>query len=304
MRHPALVSVAVEILAGVDTTVILPDRRAVPLWEGGDPDGWPVLFHSGTPSGRLQALQVHEAAAAAAVRLISFNRPGYGSAPTVPPGLASVGVDGRVVRELLGISAWSVVGISGGGPYAVASSAADPGGVERVLVVAGIGPWTLLEGPQPLENERPFHRLAGRGEIDAAWAGLSEITAQWADGLVDKSDADIIDAYFEGAPPSDLEWLDATARGRWTLDARDALQRHDGAVRDHLSWSGPWDIDPADVTCPVSLVYGKIDPVCPPQHGEWYAAHLRRVTLQVRDGAAHGMTCFTGWADYFAWLKG
>lgn len=304
MKHAALDSVAVELLAGVDATVILPDRRAVPLWEGGDPEGWPVLFHSGTPSGRLQALQAHEAAAAAGVRLISFNRPGYGSAPTVPPGLASVGVDGRLMREMLGIKAWAVVGISGGGPYAVATSAADPAGVMRAMVVAGIGPWTLLEGPQPSEEERPFHEMAGRGETDAAWAGLSEIAVQWADGLTEKSEAEIIDAYFDGAPPSDLGWLDATARGRWTLDARDALQRHDGEVRDNLSWSGLWDIDPADVTCPVSLVYGEIDPVCPLQHGEWYAAHLPRATLHVRDGAAHGTTCFTGWADYFAWLKG
>jgi pimeloyl-ACP methyl ester carboxylesterase len=298
------VSVVVELLAGVDTSVILPDRRAVPLWEGGDPEGWPVLFHSGTPSGRLQGLQVHEAAAAAAVRLISFNRPGYGSAPTVPVGLASVGVDGRVVRELLGIPAWSVVGISGGGPYAVASAAADPGGVLRAMVVAGVGPWTLFVGRQPFEDERPFHQMAGRGQIDAAWAGMSQVFGRWADGLLDKSDAEIIDAYFEGAPPSDLEWLDAAARGRWTLDARDALQRYDGAVRDQLSWSGLWDIDLADVTCPVSLIYGEIDPVCSLHHGEWYASHLLRATLQVRDGAAHGMTCFTGWADYFAWLKG
>jgi pimeloyl-ACP methyl ester carboxylesterase len=297
------VSNAVELMAGVDDTVVLPDRRAIPLWEGGDPEGWPVLFHAGTPSGRLQALQVHDAAAAAGVRLISFNRPGYGSAPTVPPGLATVGEDGRVVRELLGISAWSVVGISGGGPYAVASSAADPGGVVRAMVVAGIGPWTLLEGPQAFEDERPFHEMASRGEADAAWAGLSEITARWADGLAGKSEAEIIEAYFEGAPPSDLEWLDATARGRWALDARDALQRLDGAVRDNLSCSGRWDIDLADVTCPVSLLYGELDPMCPPQHGEWYASHLPRADLQIRDGAAHGTTCFTGWADYFAGLK-
>jgi hypothetical protein len=121
---------------------------------------------------------------------------------------------------MLGILAWSVVGISGGGPYAVASPAADPGGVLRAMVVAGIGPWTLFAGPQPFENERPFHQMAGRGEIDAAWSGL-------------------------------------------------------------------WDIDPADVTCPVSLVHGKTDPVCPPQHGEWYQPpFVRHVLLLSRNDAS------------------
>src|SRR3954453_10142500 len=61
----------------MDATVTLPDGRTVSVWEGGSPDGVPVVFHHGTPAGRLQAALGAEAALREDVRLVSFDRPGY-----------------------------------------------------------------------------------------------------------------------------------------------------------------------------------------------------------------------------------
>lgn len=283
----------------VDGSVTLPDGRVVPVWEGGEPAGAPVLFLSGTPSGRLQAQQLQEAAARHGVRLISFDRPGYGAAPMTSPGLGSVGVDSVRIRRLLGIDAWAVAGIAGGGPYAVAAAAVDRA-VTRVAVVAGIGPWITLDGPD--EVEAPLLALAERGELIAALRGFRERGAAELGELLRLPDGQLVDAYFAGVPAEDLAWLDAVARRRWALDARDALATYDGYARDNLSWAHHWDISLAEVRAPALLVYGEDDHVCPPRHGEWYAAGLAHAQLRVVPGAGHGRTCFGQWDTVLPWL--
>jgi len=289
---------------GRDTIVTLRDDRVVPVWLGGDPEGAPVLFHSATPSGRYQAMQMHEAAYGAGVRLISFDRPGYGTAPTTPPGLASVGLDARTVRGALGIREWAVAGISGGGPYAIATAAAEPDHVSRAMVLGGVGPWAEIDPGAGDPEELRLVRQAWGGDLDGALEGFAGYAAQAFDGLLERSDAEIVEVYFAGSEPRDLGWLDATARERWAFDARDALAGYDGYVRDNLSWPGRWDVDLAAVRCPVALVYGDRDRSCPPAYGEWYARQLPTATMTVREGAGHGTICFTDWSAHFAWLTG
>jgi len=116
--------------------VHVPEGRVLDVWEGGRPDGVPIVFHHGTPSGRLQAVLGAKAAHRHGVRLVSFNRPGYGRSTDSPPSLASVGLDTLHVMEALGITDFAVLGVPGGGPYALATGLADP---ERVRAV-GVQP--------------------------------------------------------------------------------------------------------------------------------------------------------------------
>ncbi len=50
--------------------------------EAGTADGSPVLHFHGTPSCRLELAWGEPAAEAAGVRLITFDRPGYGRSPS------------------------------------------------------------------------------------------------------------------------------------------------------------------------------------------------------------------------------
>ena len=59
-------------------TTRTPDGRTLAVEEAGDPDGHPVLVHEGTPNSRhLYPLAVIDAASRG-LRLISYDRPGYG----------------------------------------------------------------------------------------------------------------------------------------------------------------------------------------------------------------------------------
>src|ERR1700691_5923478 len=92
-----------------------PDGRTLAVQEGGDPDGKPVLAHSGTPNSRqLYAPHVADAAARG-IRLISYDRPGYGeSDPRPGRTVASAADDVRAICSALGISRLVTLGVLGG----------------------------------------------------------------------------------------------------------------------------------------------------------------------------------------------
>ena len=139
-----------------DASLVLADGRVLEYWEGGDPNGRPIIFHPGTPVTRLLGRWCHEAAVAAGVRLVSVNRPGYGgsTSSTGAPSLLAVGRDTAALSIHLGLDGYAVFGSSGGGPFAVATAVADPGAVRALGLVGGVGPWALLDGSSANPEDR------------------------------------------------------------------------------------------------------------------------------------------------------
>jgi pimeloyl-ACP methyl ester carboxylesterase len=64
--------------------ITTPDGRTIQVHEGGDPDGLPVLVSHGTP-GHGSLCQPHvDDALARGVRLLGYDRPGYGGSSPQP----------------------------------------------------------------------------------------------------------------------------------------------------------------------------------------------------------------------------
>lgn len=120
---------------------VLPNGQAVEYRQYGDPAEEPVFFFHGWPAESHQGCFLHEAAAARGLRVISPNRPGIGASsrqpgrrfPDWPPVVAGL-------ADALGISTFRILGLSGGGPYALACAWALPGRVRKVATVCGAIP--------------------------------------------------------------------------------------------------------------------------------------------------------------------
>ena len=107
----------------------------------GEPTGRPVHFFHGFPNSRLLAALVHDKAKAANVCLVAADRPGFGESSPIP---------GRTLRDWsaqvvaladhLEQQRFDIIGVSCGGAYALACAAAIPDRVERVALLAGMGP--------------------------------------------------------------------------------------------------------------------------------------------------------------------
>src|SRR4051794_30947285 len=101
----------------------LPNGRRVQLWEGGTPSGRPVLFFHGCPDTRRAAQPGDAAARRAGVRLIAVNRPGYGRSDPAPAGHPTLADGAPAVADVLQVDRFAVLGMSVGGPYALACAA-------------------------------------------------------------------------------------------------------------------------------------------------------------------------------------
>src|SRR5208283_3158948 len=76
------------------------------------------------------------------IRLISYDRPGYGGS-TAQPGrnVADCASDVRAIAGALGIDRMAVWGYSGGGPHALACAALLPDLVSAVATFASLAPY-------------------------------------------------------------------------------------------------------------------------------------------------------------------
>lgn len=269
------------------------DGRALEYVEVGDPDGQPVVLLPGTPSTAGAAPLFDDAARRQGVRLLAVSRPGYGASTTTAPGLVSVARDVGELTSGLGVKEFAVLGISGGGPFALAAGAALSTRVRHVLVAAGPGPYHEI-APEALEPEDlAALELLAAGEVDAAVAMVTAGVRRGFDAMCRLPASEFATAFSAGVPPGE-RYLDARPGDRTTFfgDVQRALARYDGFVRDNLSWSGPWDFDLGDVAAPVQLSYGAADSMVPPVHGEWLAARLPQAMLTVHPGASHGEVTF------------
>ncbi len=111
-------------------------RRTIAVKQTGDPQGQPVVYFHGTPGSRLEP-DFGAGPAAAGVRVVCFDRPGYGASSPTPFGLSSVAEDTALVADELGIPQFATLGQSGGGPFALAAAAILGDRVTRVGVASG-----------------------------------------------------------------------------------------------------------------------------------------------------------------------
>jgi pimeloyl-ACP methyl ester carboxylesterase len=104
-----------------------PDGRTLAVEDAGDLGGRPVMVHGGTPGGRRLYGRTVADATARGLRLISYDRPGYGdSTPQPGRSMADCAADARVICEALGIDRLAMWGLSGGGPHLLACAALLP----------------------------------------------------------------------------------------------------------------------------------------------------------------------------------
>jgi pimeloyl-ACP methyl ester carboxylesterase len=265
------------------------DERTIRVRTAGDPDGFAVIYFHGTPGSRLDLAFGDDLAGTAGVRLISFDRPGYGGSTAAPFGLLSVAADALNIADELGVAQFAPLGLSGGGPFALATGLVAGPRVVRIGVASGAGPFQEI--PDALD---------GLSEIDAKGVALlpgnpteaAVIFASYFEPIMEalRQGDEAVRAVFQpvlSAHDKEL-FADPLLGGSVIASMREGL-RHgaEGAGWDNVAWLGEWEIDPAAISTPVSLWYGDEDLMAPQPHARWLDAHLPAARLVMRPGEGH-----------------
>jgi pimeloyl-ACP methyl ester carboxylesterase len=264
--------------------------RVLRVRDAGDPDGTVVMYFHGTPTSRLDLCFGEELAAGRGVRLVSFDRPGYGESTPAPFGLASIGADAHAIADELGVARFATLGLSGGGPGALAAATVPGGRVVRVGIASGPGPFQLVPGAldELDDNDRAAVSLLP-GDPAAAAAAFAAGFEPLAELCREPGSSGVLSA-FEGLLSSrDRELLaDQRSASAFADTVRAGLRPGtSGAGWDNVSWIGEWDIDLSAVRCPVLLWYGSEDRFAGPAHRVWLSENLPRARLVVHDGEGH-----------------
>ena len=265
------------------------EDRTVCVRTAGDPAGFPVMYFHGTPSSRLDLAFEDELIAAAGVRLVSFDRPGYGGSSPSPFGLLSVARDALTIADQLGLARFATLGLSGGGPFAIATAAVGGEQVTRIGVASGAGPFQEVPGA-----------IEALSEIDSRAVGLlptnpAEAAATFASGFepflaaVNQGD-DALRAAFEPllSARDRVLFADPVVGGGFIASMHEGLRQGvSGGGWDNVAWVGRWEIEVATVQTPALLWYGDEDLLTPPAHGRWLDEHLPNSRLVIRAGEGH-----------------
>jgi len=274
------------------------DGRELAVETAGDPQGRPVFLMHGTPGSRIGPRPRTTALYRLGVRLITYDRPGYGRSGRLPGRrVADAARDVEAIADHLGIKRFAVVGRSGGGPHALACAYALPERVTRCASLVSLAPF----GAEGLDwfdgmvqsNVDAYRKASAHGPSELVPADLVAHAPIGGDLGPD----DLLRKLDSEWRMSDRQVVkDAGIRRQLLASYSEAVRQSEGPpfgwVDDVLALSDPggWGFHPKDIDdrrVGVLLYHGEHDIYSPASHTRWLAERIRHAELRIDPGVSH-----------------
>jgi pimeloyl-ACP methyl ester carboxylesterase len=270
----------------VESQLRLGDGRRMAYAEVGDLAGQPVIYCHGFPASRLESRLVAAAAQRLGVRIIAPDRPGYGGSDfKAERALTDWAGDVDELADRLKLDRFRVLGVSGGGPYALALTSSLPERVEAVAIVCGLGPVCRPEALDPMH----WPARLGFGTANTApW--LNRLFYGGVLGRLLKHRPDTALALLSvGANAADRRVLARPeVRAMVSAALREGLRQGTrGALLDMALYAREWPFDPSGIEAPLSFWHGDADATVPVCHTRLVAASLPWAEVRILAGEGH-----------------
>lgn len=264
--------------------IVLPDLRTMAYAEYGPPDGSPLLYCHGFPGSRIEAQLLQPAIDALGARVIAPDRPGYGlSGPHPERSLADFAADAVALLDRLGVAQAGVLGVSGGGPYALALLALYPKRVSRVALVAALGPAQAMTAVRD-RLARPLRQALG---VAQRYPALIPFGASVAAGILRLRSRFELSSQFS-ARPDVIVLADPEIRGILQRSQREGLRQGGyGAAQDLVLYLRPWGFRLGGVRTPLTIWHGGADRLVPVEMAGRLASCLEHSHLRLVAGEGH-----------------
>ncbi len=269
----------------------LPDGRKLGYDEHGPSNGLPVFYFHGTPSARVEweFYGSEDLVNKLGLRLIAVDRPGMGLSDFQPGRtISNWPADIAALANGLALERFSILGFSGGTPYALACALKMPERLASVGLVGIEAPFSLPGMTHDL-NHQSLQFL----EMNRDKPGLARViqtmmglTARWAPGR-------LIAQSMSALPEPDQAVL-AKPKVQKAF-AHMILESMRGGTRgpqvDTALMVSPWDFNPAEIQFCVQMWQGEKDVDAPPVMARYINSVLRqsKITFYPEEGHLSAM---------------
>ena len=267
------------------------DGRVLDVMHSGVGGGPVVVAQGGTPSGLAEWPRLTELCRQAGLGMVAYARPGY-AASTRREGrtVASAAEDTRTVLEHLGVDAFVALGVSGGGPHALADAAGVADRCAGAVLVASLAPFGE-HGLDFFDGMADTNQMLFRTGLEDA--GALATLAEGFGGMMASVDAATFKTMAPGTmPPADAAVMQ-TPLGDELADYLTAGMRSafshgvHGVTDDVLAFTRAWGFDVSALTCSVTVWHGTADESVPVGHGRWIVAQVPGAEGHFLDGQGH-----------------
>jgi len=264
--------------------ILLKDGRMLGFAQYGDPKGKPLFYFHGWPVSRFCAKKFDVFGKKLHVRIIAPDRPGYGLSEYKKNRTILDWPDDVVeLANYLKIKKFSIVGVSGGGPYSAVCAYKIPERIIRAGIAVGLAPTTvphILDG-MPWMGKMSWGNYPKFRLLRTTAALMQEFMTKMSPSLG-------LHRFMFGAKSDNKLYADPEIRSAMKADTREAYRSgFRGPALDLELYTKDWGFDLEKIRADVYLFYGSDDTNVPIAMGKYYAAHIPKSKLKVYPGEGH-----------------
>ena len=253
----------------INQRTLLLDGRRLGFAEYGDPMGRPLLVLPDLPGSQFFGKHLELAALKWRVRILSLDYPGVGLSDPYPGYRLIDWVNDLVsLVDSLSLPRIAVIGVSGGGPYALACAAKIPARMTRAVILNGLGPYSITE-------MNPWWDAQSEVDFRLAREDPAQFRRNWAE-LFNLNLEDLLDAIIDQLPSVDRQALaNPVVVEVIRDDLREAFRQGTTGAEDQAAaiW-GEWGFNLHEIHLPVSVFHGGEDRNVPPEAGAYVASMI------------------------------
>ena len=252
-------------MRALDNHISLRDGRRLGYAEYGVRAGKPVLFFHGIPGSRLEHHPDQNIVKAHKLRIIAPDRPGYGiSDPEPTRSIVDWADDIRELMDQLNIESCSIIGFSGGGPFAAACAYRIPERISQLCLINSMAPFDNPYGIEGMnERSQALFKLT-RSDPREFEAQIQPLATD-GETLLQIMTAEL--------PPQDVRVFAMPGMAEmYRADMAEAIRQGvTGIVSDMLLLSRDWGFRLENISCKTYLWQGLEDINVPPDMGHYLA---------------------------------
>lgn len=275
----------------VGKSIILSDGRKLGYVVRGTTRENTILYFHGWPCSRLELLQTESFTSYDGVRIISVDRPGIGLSDFQKGRTVLTFVqDILELADYFGLEKFSIIGYSGGAPYAYACSYRIPERLNSVGIISGIGPYYILKHFSSwterltLSLGRAIPSLI-RKQLDSLYAQPFESDDQ------EESKKQMLDRWMSSLPDADKEILNQSGvfDSVWTQIRETFTNGVEGATLDGILLLQNWGFKLSEIPAGVKITlwHGESDMNVPVGISQVVAREITHCTLHCYSEDGH-----------------